>query len=111
MANSAIMSKGHGRVERLILEALKNGRGNANKGMFAMGTSAEMLACYVRVGKVYLSAADPYRYKGGHPPPTRSELESVRRALRNLRKQGLVDPPIKYRHVIYMTRGKRARSG
>jgi hypothetical protein len=35
------MSRGHGRVERLILEALKNGRGNANKGMFAMGTNAQ----------------------------------------------------------------------
>ena len=31
--------------------------------------------------------------------------------LRNLRKQGLVLPPIKYRHVIYMTPGKRPRSG
>jgi hypothetical protein len=63
----ATMSKGHGRIERLILEALKSGRGNANKGMFAMGTSAEMLACYVRVGKVYLSAADALPLQGRTP--------------------------------------------
>jgi hypothetical protein len=97
------MSKGHGRIERLILEALKNGRGRANKGMFSF---TKMLVKYVRIGKVLGSAGDPYHYKGGHPPPTRSELESVRRALRNLRKQGLVDPPIKYRHVIYQTPSK-----
>jgi hypothetical protein len=110
------MSKGHGRVERLILEALKWKRGN--RGMLCLGATAKTLACYVRVGKVYNSVADPYRtiehrdgeiVRGHHPPPTRSELESVRRALRNLRKQGLVLPPTKYRHVIYEAPGKKPR--
>jgi hypothetical protein len=105
------MSRGHGRIERLILEALKNDRGRANKGMFSCGTNAEMLACYVCVGNVFGSAADPYHFKGGHPPPTRSELESVRRALRNLRKQGLVDPPINHRHVVYQIAGRTAGKG
>jgi hypothetical protein len=93
------MSKGHGKVERAILEALRWDRLSAHQGRFSMGADAKTLAVYVR-GE-----------RDGHPSPTRSELESVRRALRNLRKQGLILPPTKYRHVIYMTPGKRPRSG
>ena len=106
------MSKGHGRIERAILEALKWHRFSARQGRFPFGTDAKMLVYYVRAGNALFSAADPHNFhNGGHPPPTRSELESVRRALRNLRKQGLILPPIKHRHVIYMTPGKRPRSG
>jgi hypothetical protein len=96
------MSRGHGRVERAILEALSKRRGE--RGMFSFGTSADMLAQYVRSGRLLWSVADPYRSM----PVTRSEIESVRRALRSLRKQGLVEVT-KYRHVVYQAPGKRSR--
>jgi hypothetical protein len=104
------MSKGHGRVERLLLEALKWNRLSAKRGPLSiMGSSAKRLAEYVQAG------GKPRSLCGVHgiptTEPTRSELESVRRALRNLRKQGLVLPPTKYRHVIYRTPGKRPTSG
>ena len=88
--------------------------------MFSMGIDAEMLVYYVRSGKALFWVTDPHRYAvnddgkivlGRHPPPTRSEVESMRRALRNLGKQGLILATLNYRHVIYMTPGKRSRSG
>jgi DNA-binding PadR family transcriptional regulator len=67
------MSKGHGRIERAILAVL------GAKG----GADAATLACTVVAGEV-----------------TRSELESVRRALRNLQSQGLVEVT-EQQHVVY----------
>ena len=75
--------------------------------MFFMGTDAQMLAWYVRSGEAILRWDDPHR---PHPPATRSELESVRRALRNLRKQGLIEVT-KYRHGVYKMPGKKPKSG
>jgi hypothetical protein len=43
----------------------------------------------------------------GPPPVPRSELESVRRALRNLRKQGLVIDPVYYPRRIYYRRPRK----
>jgi hypothetical protein len=123
------MSKGHGLIERLVLEALKWNRRRVNRGMFCMGADAAMLVRYIRVAKAtgagrnFNTGGDPAQallldeegrmvtddegrpMRKGGPPPTRSELESVRRALRNLRKQGLVQSPIKYRHVVYLGKG------
>jgi hypothetical protein len=81
------MSRGHGRIERAILRVLSKRR----------VADTVTLARYAAVGVV----KGPYR-------PTRSELESVRRALRNLRRQGLVALPISYpRRVHYERSGKR----
>jgi hypothetical protein len=107
------MSKGHGQVERAILDALNMQRGR--KGRWSFGGTTEDLARYVADYKVCGDAIHdryhPYncpiksrerqaiaeaRVRGEDyrpPPVTRSELESVRRALRNLRKQGLVSEP------------------
>ena len=104
------MSKGHGRIERAILHAL-----SMEQGPMSMGTNAETLARYAaattKAGHpvVPYSAEDPYAYMGDFDYiPTRSELESVRRALRNLRKQGLV-LGTQYRHVIYKMPGKKPK--
>jgi hypothetical protein len=99
------MSRGHGRIERLILEALHWDRREAQRGKFAMGATAKLLVDYVRAdGKLY-TMDDPYYVNPPRPRPTRAELESVRRALRNLRRQGLIATPIKYRQVVYQTPG------
>ena len=79
----------------------------AHRGTFSLGTDAEMLVYYVRSGPTLWSADDPYT---PHPPSTRSELESVRRALRNLRKKGLVFAT-KYRRVIYAPGPEETASG
>jgi hypothetical protein len=108
LCHAGRMSKGHGRVERAILEALSMKRGK--RRMWHLGTDAATLAHYVAAGKEMYSAGDPYRKlffdSDGHPQhahytPTRSELESVRRALRKLRKQGLVSPPTRYPSRVY----------
>jgi hypothetical protein len=107
------MSRGHGQIERAILEALDWDK----RGALSMGARVNDLVCYVRVvkatgsGEAFRSVDDPWKgHNGGHPPPTRSEIESVRRALRNLRKQGLLPPPIKYRHVVYKPLRKKRQS-
>jgi hypothetical protein len=43
-------------------------------------------------------------------PPTRSEIESIRRALRNLHRQGLLCTE-RSAAVAYLTFGKRPRPG
>lgn len=53
------MSKGHGRVERTILEALKWHRLSAKQGIFLFGATAEDLVYYVRVGPALGSVATP----------------------------------------------------
>jgi hypothetical protein len=95
------MSRGHGHVERAILEALRWGRGG--RGKFPYGADVDLLAHYVQCGEAMGSVACPHskqrilirgRFAGWSEAtgfhPTRSDLESVRRALRNLRMQGLV---------------------
>jgi hypothetical protein len=78
-------------------------RYTAHRGMLALGTNAEMLVFYVRSGEALFRIDDPHK---PHPPPTRSELESVRRALRNLRKKGLVYATKHRAHVTYERPGK-----
>ena len=90
------MSKGHGKIERAILEALSMKRGK--RGPHFLGATTEELARYV--------VSDMERQHGwscswSGPAPTRSQLESVRRALRNLRKQGLIIEPKRYPQRIY----------
>jgi hypothetical protein len=85
------MSKGHGKVERAILAALSRG------GQLPWADTV-MLAHFVYCCRHPASVNCP-RLLTGYIP-TRSQLESVRRALRNLRKQGLV-LQTKYRHVFY----------
>jgi hypothetical protein len=101
------VSRGHGRVERAILEALQiKRRKPEQQGMWCMGASAKNLAHYVKSGTRMWSTRDPFpNYE-----PTRADIESVRRALRNLRRQDRVLPPIKHRHVIYIGPGWRPRS-
>jgi hypothetical protein len=101
------MSKGYGRVERAILRALREQRGK--RGIFHLGTDTGTLARYVIAGETIYSAADPCRGTGY--TPTRSELESVRRALRNLRKKGLVYATKYPRRVYYQCPGKKLKSG
>ena len=113
------MLKDPGRVERAILHALSMKRGR--RGMLHLGAETRELARYVAHYKVCGDAIDarghPYtimnaeraaiaeaRVRGEamhHAPPTRSELESVRRALRNLRQQGLVIEPQRYPPRVY----------
>jgi hypothetical protein len=97
------MSRGHGHVERAILEALrwKKRKRGIQQGMLALGTDVELLAHYVQCGEAMDSVHCPHRAVlrdktgafvlgeavGFHP--TRSDIESVRRALR-MRMQGLV---------------------
>jgi hypothetical protein len=76
--------------------------------MFSLGTDAEMLVRYVRSGKALFMVNDPHK---PHPPPTCSELESVRRALRNLRKKGLVYATKYPARVNYEQPGKKPKSG
>jgi len=76
----------YGRVERAILHALREQRGN--RGIFHLGADAKELAHYIIAGEAIRTVDDPTYYRGGYTP-TRSEVESVRRALRNLRKKGL----------------------
>jgi hypothetical protein len=95
------MSKGHGRVERAILEALKQGKRANERGLFFAGAKVNDLARYVRYAPA-LKVTPQHEDHRPLPPdaelkaaflhhrPTRSELEAVRRALRNLCKQGLV---------------------
>jgi hypothetical protein len=104
----AVMSKGYGRIERAILDALEWDKRVAHRGMFYVGTDAEMLVYYVRSGNALFSVGDPHM---PHPPPTRSELESVRRALRNLRKKGLVYARRYPASVGYERPGKKPNSG
>ena len=109
------MSRGHGRVERVIL-----------KGQYCFGASAKQLVYAVRaageeepqtvydrrlretIGGKFQELKRSASPRPVRMPPTRSELESVRRALRNLRKQGLVLPPIKIHNVIYERPGRKA---
>jgi hypothetical protein len=97
----------------------------ANRGILSLGTSVEMLAHYVQCGKAMGSVLCPHmaflRDKAGaivkgeygawerigfHP--TKSDLESVRRALRNLRKQGLVVYDLRTIHRAgYITPARR----
>ena len=111
------MSKGHGKIERAILEALRGDRGH--RGMFWLGTQVENLARYVRSGPAMHSVNDPdmalVRKQDGSfeyitRKPTRSEIESVRRALRNLRKQGLIPPGLRLNYTIHEGPGKKPQS-
>jgi hypothetical protein len=101
------MSRGHGKVERAILEALRCERGR--RGRFCLEATAERLALYVRSGPCLLETVGDDARIEGHPRhvPTRSEIESVRRALRNLRKQGLVLPGHRLNCTIYERPGKK----
>jgi hypothetical protein len=93
----AAMSRGHGKVERIILQVLNWGKPR-DRGRWSMGADAETLVYRVRADgqPIYSIGAEHFTATR----PTRSELEVVRRALRNLRKQGLIEVT-KYRHVIY----------
>ena len=103
------MSRGHGKVERIILQVLDcRPRRMADRGKYFLGASAEDLVYACRAAGGQLDSVEA-RNKP-RPKPTRAELESVRRALRNLRKQGLIKVT-KYRHVIYEMPGKKPRSG
>jgi hypothetical protein len=98
----------YGRVERAILHALREQRGN--RGIFHLEVDAKELAHYIIAGEAVRTVDDPTYYRGGYTP-TRSEVESVRRALRNLRKKGLVYA-IKYpRRVYYQQPGKKPNTG
>jgi hypothetical protein len=124
------MSKGHGLVERAIINALAVVPGG--EGRVVLDT--EGLARHVAHYKVCGATIDdryhiyncPIRNKEGwaivetrargedyrRPPATRAELESVRRALRKLRRQGLV--AIEYdipRRVYHARPRKKPRSG
>jgi hypothetical protein len=95
------MSKGHGHVERAILEALKWHRLMDRQGLHAIGARVEDIAHYVYCGPHVRCSVDCPRFYNGGYASTRSQLEAVRRALRNLRKQGLVTPPQRFGLVIY----------
>jgi hypothetical protein len=108
------MSRGHGEIERLILVALRWDRRQSQRGTLAMGTDARRLVQYIRVaratgyGRWLGTANDPWGFdNGGHPKPTRSELESVRRALRNLRRQGLLQEKLRLNYSIWEQPGKK----
>jgi hypothetical protein len=101
------MSRGHGRVERAILEALRWDKRRANRGRLGFGGDAEMLAHYVKCGESMHTVACDQTHNGEGYIPTRSELESVHRALRNLRKQGLVCRHFKYRRASFITPAER----
>jgi hypothetical protein len=104
------MSRGHGKIERLVLEALGwNGQRWHNR--MGLVTTVTGLALYIRAAKatgngrnwmydfVHGEDGRPILNNRGQlirrePPPfTRSELESIRRALRNLHRQGLLHDP------------------
>jgi hypothetical protein len=103
------MSRGHGKVERAILEALSKRKGHRGKG-----SDVELLAHYVRSLEMGSMSEPSYRLvrqaDEGRVPITRSELESVRRALRNLRKQGLIEPPMRIQRVVYRRAAKKPQA-
>lgn len=103
------MSKGHGLVERAIIKALAISRGGeGGRAVEDVASLAREVAHYKACGEAidddYHVYNCPIRNKEMNalvkaksrgepyvaPVPTRSELESVRRALRNLRRQGLI---------------------
>ena len=100
------MSKGHGRVERAILEALSMKRGK--RGMWHLGTNAATLARYVAAGNAMYSAADPFCYS--HYTPTRSELESCDAPCASCASKVLCLRPPGSR-VYYECPGKKPTSG
>ena len=60
------MSKGYGRVERAILHALREQRGN--RGIFHLGADAKELAHYIIAGEAIRTVDDPTYYRGATLP-------------------------------------------
>ena len=74
------MSKGYGRVERAILHALREQRGN--RGIFHLGADAKELAHYIIAGEAIRTVDDPTYYRGGYTPtrsPRHADLDEVSR--------------------------------
>ena len=103
------MSRGHGLVERAIIKALAISRGGeGGRAVEDVRQLTEQVAHYRVCGEAISDHDHIWRcpvhraYKDSvvdlslgrpvaePPEPTRAEVEAVRRALRNLRKQGLV---------------------